>query len=462
MRRSNRNRTWWLAVGLVVCGVCMAIAPAAWGQESDFGEKKVPIEKVPAAVKAAILKAVGDGRIVDIGEIRENGKVVRYDVECIKDGGEIDIIVAPNGKLLTQRAEGPGETPPAVKIVEGKLTPEARATVRKTWPKAAIKNIGVEGAGGLELHKVELTNDGTEMEAEIAPDGTLVSTQMDVERKGLPAGVRKALRKVLAGGELRTIEKEVVSAIVENGRVAPLPGAQTIYEVKFTKGADRHEVQLSPDGSPACKPGPWRSAFAVDKTKLATVGRNRYFILVPGHKIHLSGDGETVIITVLDETKVVDGVKTRVVEEREFKGKQLHEVSRNYFAIDKATRDVYYFGEDVDVYDDSGKVANHGGAWLAGEKGARFGLIMPGAPVIGDRYYQEFAPKQAMDRAENVSLNATLKTPAKTFEKCFYIRESSDLESGFSHKWYAAGVGMIGDDELRLVKVEEAARAGKK
>jgi hypothetical protein len=461
MRRANR--TWWLAVGRMVLCAWVVTAPAAWGQESDFGEKKIPIGQVPAAPKATILKAVAGGRIVDIGEIRENGKVVRYDVECIKGGREIDIIVAPDGRLLTERDEGRAEDKPAVvQIVKGKLTPQAEATVRKTWPKATVKDIGVENAGGMMLHKVELSDGTTEMEAEIAPDGTLVSTQMDVAEKDLPADVRKAVRKILANGKLRKIEKEVVSATVEKGRVVPLLSAQVIYEVKFTKGTERHEVQLSPEGSPARKPGPWRSTFAVDRKNLASVGRNPYFLLVPGHKIHLSGGGETVVISVLDETKVVDGVETRVVEEREFKGKRLAEVSRNYFAIDKTTGNVYYFGEDVDVYDRGGKVVHHGGAWLAGTKGARFGLIMPGAPVIGDRYYQEVAPKQAMDRGENVTLKATLKTPLKTFKKCLYVRESSDLERGFSHKWYAAGIGMIGDDELRLVKVETPPGAGEK
>ena len=456
------DRTSWLALGLAVLCALVTAVPAAWGQEDDFGEKKIPIGQVPAAAKAAILKAVGDGRIVDIGEIRQNGKVVRYDVECIKGGREIDIIVAPNGRLLTQRDEGGAAgKPAAVRVVKGKLTPQARATIRKTWPKAVIKEIGVEGAGGMTLHKVELIDAGAPMEAEIAPDGTLVSTQRDVVEKDLPADVRQAVRKAVGKGKVRKIEKEVVTATVEGGRVVPLLSAHVMYEVKFTRGKTRHEVQLSAHGSPACKPGPWRSTFAVDKKNFASVGRNPYFPLVPGHKIHLAGGGERVIISVLDQTKVVDGVETRVVEEREFKGKRLAEVSRNYFAIDKTTGDVYYFGEDVDNYDRRGKVVSHGGAWLAGVKGARFGLIMPGAPVIGDRYYQEFAPKTAMDRAQNVTLSATLKTPMKTFRKCFYIRESSDLERGFSHKWYAAGIGMIGDDELRLVKVEKPGDSGK-
>ncbi|MGB2823470.1 MAG: hypothetical protein WBF17_20990 [Phycisphaerae bacterium] len=456
MRREDRTSRLVAGLGLAALCALVVAAPAAWGQEADFGEKKISIEQVPAAAKAAILKAVGDGRIVDIGEIRENGKVVRYDVECVKGGREVDIIVAPDGRLLTERDEGGAkDMPAAVQVVKGKLTPQAEATVRKNWPKATVREIGVEGAGGITLHKVELSDGGTEMEAEIAPDGTLVSTQMDVAEKDLPPEVRAAVRKVVADGKVGKIEKEVVTATVEKGRVVPLLSAHVIYEVKFSRGEARHEVQLSPDGSPARKPGPWRSTFAVDRKNLASVGRNPYFILVPGRRIHLSGGGETVIISVLDQTKMVDGVETRVVEEREFKGKRLAEVSRNYFAIDKTTRDVYYFGEDVDVYDGSGKVVNHGGAWLAGVKGARFGLIMPGAPVIGDRYYQEVAPGTAMDRAENVTLKATLKTPMRTFEKCFYVRESSDLERGFSHKWYAAGIGMIGDDELRLVKVEE-------
>jgi hypothetical protein len=45
----------------------------------------------------------------------------------------------------------------------------------------------------------------------------------------------------------------------------------------------------------------------------------------------------------------------------------------------KETGDVYYFGDDVNNYKD-GKVINHESAWHAGEKGARFGLMIPGKP----------------------------------------------------------------------------------
>ena len=41
-------------------------------------------------------------------------------------------------------------------------------------------------------------------------------------------------------------------------------------------------------------------------------------------------------------------------------------------------------GEDVDNYKD-GQIADHESAWRAGEKGARFGLMIPGKPKVGDR-----------------------------------------------------------------------------
>jgi len=199
----------------------------------------------------------------------------------------------------------------------------------------------------------------------------------------------------------------------------------------------------------------FRSTFDVDKASLVDRGRNTYFILEPVYRLQFR-DGrrgtDTLIITVLDDTKVVDGVTTRVVEERETKGGQLAEVSRNYFAIDRTTGDVYYFGEDVDEYK-NGKVVGHEGAWLSGVNGARFGLMMPGAPKRGDRYYQEYAPTVAMDRAEILSVTAGTKVVAGVFQNCLHTKESSAIESGSEAKLYAPGVGLIKDADFELVSV---------
>lgn len=103
--------------------------------------------------------------------------------------------------------------------------------------------------------------------------------------------------------------------------------------------------------------------FNVEKITLADKGSNTYMILKPGYKLILSDGKDTLTITVLDETKIVDGVRTCVVEERETKGGKLDEVSRNYFAIDKATGDIYYFGKDVDIYDAEGTTKHEGSVW---------------------------------------------------------------------------------------------------
>ena len=197
--------------------------------------------------------------------------------------------------------------------------------------------------------------------------------------------------------------------------------------------------------------------FDVDKADLASVGTNRFFVLAPGFQQVLEGRDArktTVLtITVLPETKVVDGVETRVVEERETVDGQIAEISRNYFAICRRTTDVFYFGEDVDI-NRGGKIRSHEGAWLSGVAGARFGLLLPGTPLLGARYQQEVAPKVAMDRAEIASLTEEIKVPAGTYKNCLKTKESSALESGTGEKLYAPGVGLLKDAEFDLAKVE--------
>jgi hypothetical protein len=196
----------------------------------------------------------------------------------------------------------------------------------------------------------------------------------------------------------------------------------------------------------------WQERFDTSKCTMATKGRNPYFVLEPGHQLVLEGGDTRLHITVLNDTKEVDGVVTRVVEEREWKDGKLYEVARNYFAICEQTKDVYYFGENVDFYEGD-RIVKHDGSWLAGVNGNRAGLMMPGTPRLKMKYYQEIAPGIAMDRAEVVSLSETCKTPAGTFQKCLKTRESSALDLlAREHKYYAPDIGLVRDEDLRLTK----------
>jgi hypothetical protein len=185
----------------------------------------------------------------------------------------------------------------------------------------------------------------------------------------------------------------------------------------------------------------WTSDFAVEKEELVATGRNPYFILEPGYQLILENGKERLTVTVLDKTKQVDGVLCRVVEETVTKDGKVTEKANNYFAISKRTNSVFYMGEDV------------GGAWLSGEKGARFGLLMPGLPLLGAKYYQEIAPGVAMDRAEIVDLRETVKTPAGEFKNCLKVKETTPLEPGNQeYKYYAPGVGLVQEGSLKLVR----------
>jgi uncharacterized membrane protein YkoI len=212
--------------------------------------------------------------------------------------------------------------------------------------------------------------------------------------------------------------------------------------------AGREDVIATP--APA-----FTDTFPLDDGDLVPTGRNPFFALIPGYTLVLAGKvgdvTEELTITVLDETRRIAGIETRVVEERATRDGALVEVSRNFCAISHKTNSVYYFGEEVDIYA-AGKVVRHDGAWRAGEGGARHGLLMPGTLLLGSRYQQEHAPQVAMDRAEVRDLAATLTTPAGRFDGVLVIEESSPLERGTQRKFYARGVGLIRDGDLVLVR----------
>jgi len=197
----------------------------------------------------------------------------------------------------------------------------------------------------------------------------------------------------------------------------------------------------------------WQDKFDVDKSDLAARGMSQYIVLQPGRRAEYQSKDGKMTITVLPETKTVDGVQTAIVEERQSEGGKLKEVSRNFFAINNKTGDLYYFGEEVDEYKD-GQIVGHEGAWISGQDGAHFGMLLPGQPKVGQKYYAEMAPR-AKDRCEVKDTNAKVTTPLLgTFNGCLKIDETSPIEKSTSHKVYAPNVGLIEDDEMVLVRVE--------
>jgi hypothetical protein len=209
---------------------------------------------------------------------------------------------------------------------------------------------------------------------------------------------------------------------------------------------------------------PFTSAFDRARCTFSSTGSNPFFPLWPGHSVTLAGeeedDGETVeieaVVTVTAGTEIVDGVETRVVTEEESEDGELVEVSFNYFAECRQTGDVWYFGEHVDNYE-GGVVVNHDGSWRAGENGAAAGVLMPGTPLLGARFYTEFAPGIAEDRSEITGVGGTVDTSVGTFTGVLSLLDTDALSPGAGDpKQYAPGVGLIVDEVLEVVEIEPA------
>lgn len=197
-------------------------------------------------------------------------------------------------------------------------------------------------------------------------------------------------------------------------------------------------------------------SFGEDKCEWTNTGRNQYFTLEPNYQLTLQGmeekDTVTLVITVLNETMKVGNVETRIVEERESANGVLVEISRNFFSICKQTNSVFYFGEDVDNYKD-GKVTDHEGSWRADMPNCKPGVMMPGMVLLGARYYQEVAPKIAMDRAEIISTSETMNTPAGNFTNVLKTEETNALKPKEKEfKFSAPNIGLIKDGDLILQK----------
>jgi hypothetical protein len=104
--------------------------------------------------------------------------------------------------------------------------------------------------------------------------------------------------------------------------------------------------------------GNYTNAFMLENCSFSTTGSNPYFILQPGYHTVFEGveDNEplNMTITVLNQTKVVgDGIVTRVVQEKVTNSQtgELKEITNDWFAICTQTNSVFYFGENVNNYE---------------------------------------------------------------------------------------------------------------
>ena len=196
------------------------------------------------------------------------------------------------------------------------------------------------------------------------------------------------------------------------------------------------------------------------------VGRvdNPWFPLEPGTVFVYRGvkDGEQGrdVVTVTSRTKLINGVRCTVVDDRLYVGGHLAERTADWYAQDKRGN-VWYFGEATAELDESGRVTSREGSWRSGVDGARAGILMPAQPKVGRSFRQEFYKDHAEDHSQVLTLSASIRVPYTASEHALLTKEWTPLEPDvIDHKVYVRGVGMVkeetvkgGDERFVLVSV---------
>ncbi len=163
------------------------------------------------------------------------------------------------------------------------------------------------------------------------------------------------------------------------------------------------------------------------------------------------GDGTTerVELEILQETRLVNGVRATILHDSVFVDGQLVEETFDWFAQD-GEGNVWYLGEDVDNYED-GVLVDHSGSWEWGKDGALPGVIMwadPGAH-LQETYYQEFYAGEAEDQGQVMSTIETVSVPYGAFQNVVQTYDFSALDPDLrEHKFYAPGIGLIREMDL--------------
>jgi hypothetical protein len=174
---------------------------------------------------------------------------------------------------------------------------------------------------------------------------------------------------------------------------------------------------------------------------------NAWFPLRPGTTYVYTGtkDGDPAIdvFAVSKKTQLIDGVRTRVVNDRLYLNGVLHERTTDYYAQDRCGN-VWYFGEDTAELDAKGHVVSRDGSFRAGVRGAQPGVYMQAKPELGRSFRQEWSPGNAEDQFKVIGKNASVTVPYGTFHHALRTQETTALESAVvDNKLYVRGVGEV-------------------
>jgi hypothetical protein len=152
----------------------------------------------------------------------------------------------------------------------------------------------------------------------------------------------------------------------------------------------------------------------------------------------------SVVFTVTDLWKQVDGVRTVVALDQDFREGTLQEVELAFFAQDDAGN-VWNFGEYPEEYD-NGKFTGAPSTWIRGTGGAYGGIHMLSQPKVGAQYREGLVPAIEFDDVSRVARTGQVTCmQAGCYRQVLVVDETSpnDPTSGHQIKYYSPRTGLV-------------------
>jgi hypothetical protein len=209
--------------------------------------------------------------------------------------------------------------------------------------------------------------------------------------------------------------------------------------------------------APATAAAPDCSPVALHRADFPAVPKvdNQFFPLTPGTKWVLKGtvDGEahTVVTTVTDLTKVIDGVTSAVLLDEDFgPQRDLQEAELAFMAQDRQGT-VWNLGEYPELYE-NGQFAGAPDVWISGLSRARAGIGMLAHPTVGSpTYLQGLSPNiEFKDCATVFQTGQHVCVTTGCYDNVLVTDEfaPNDPAGGHHRKFYAPGVGVVRIDAI--------------
>ena len=169
-----------------------------------------------------------------------------------------------------------------------------------------------------------------------------------------------------------------------------------------------------------------------------------------------------MIFTVTGLTKMVNGVRTQVLWDRDVQEGELAEEELAFWAQDDFGN-VWLFGEYPEEHED-GKVSAPS-TWLAGVQGATSGILMRANPKPNTSTYEQGeAPAVGfLDHARVHAVDQSTCVPAGCYDGVLVVDEwdpNEQPQDGHQFKFHAPGVGIVqvtahgGEEQETLVLTE--------